>query len=441
MLPSSAAPRSAKAFLERPAAVLVVLVLLLCGFVALFVADVSPHAPPISQSAATPAVVLRGEAKHLSAPADDLLPTTEVIAHGRFHTEVLWKFVAEGARERGLMLLFHGCSHRGKDWFVLPEERAVVRAHLRAGYSVLAFSSQDAQSGCWVGSWPADRKNPGGNKDIDSVLGALALWLKRHGKEHVPLLAMGASSGGSFVTILARAMHLHAAVVIVSPGHPAALRAPPAKTDTEERQGITARAAAGTGPQLDSSLLKNERTLFNLPPLLFIYEEGDTQWASAAAIARSVQLVRSTFPHIAAVDPVPLVHSLSVAPLALDADTLLAIDAIRTETPQCAPLFFQIAQAAADTQGPLLSPEGLQLRDPRRGQLLQVVQTRMRTMSSDASSSATDRSSAARCKLVLSRHFASVQELLQERFAQHEMTSRKVEEQIQWTQAVMEHTE
>lgn len=61
---------------------------------------------------------------------------------------------------RGLLVVFHGCSHRATDFFPasttckkcigLPVERTIAMAAIRRGIAVLAISSQNAEHKCWV---------------------------------------------------------------------------------------------------------------------------------------------------------------------------------------------------------------------------------------------------------------------------------------------------
>jgi hypothetical protein len=46
--------------------------------------------------------------------------------------EAFW-MAPSGSDVRGVLLLFHGCTHRGVDWFQLPEDSRIVRAALRCG--------------------------------------------------------------------------------------------------------------------------------------------------------------------------------------------------------------------------------------------------------------------------------------------------------------------
>jgi hypothetical protein len=330
---------------------------------------------------------------------------------------------------------------------------------LRAGYSVLSFTSLDRQSGCWDATWPVDDEDESDgqgdaaqhvdsddllgaldvrqkrivqrttNADIESVFGALAIWLKREGREQVPLLAMGASGGGSFVTILARAIHLRAGVVIVSPGHPAAVHAPAAPEEQRRRS---------------SHALTSAHSLFNLPPLLFIFMEEDKHWASSAAIHAAVGHIPSTHPALTATVPsrtgtFPLVHSLSVLPAPLDARTLLSIDGIRLRAPHCASLFVELASSLSSGRtseaGILLSRHSFQLQDPREGALLQGVITKLQELATVSSIPSSD---ASHCARVFAHHRTSIEEILTERWFVHEMTSRRVDEQIRWTNAVMQ---
>jgi hypothetical protein len=267
------------------------------------------------------------------------------------------------------------------------------------------------------------------NVDVESVLGALDVWLKREGKEQVPLLAMGASSGGSFVTLLARAMHLRTGIVIVSPGHPSAVHAPAAPEEQRRRS---------------SHALTSAHSLFHLPPLLFILMKEDKHWASSAAIYAAVGHIRSTHPALTATVPsrtgtFPLVHSLSVLPAPLDARTLLSIDGIRLQAPHCASLFVELASSLnsgrTSEAGALLSRHSFQLQDPRDGHLLQGVMTKLQELATVFSSPSSE---ASHCARVFAHHRTSIEEILNERWAVHEMTSRRVDEQIRWTNAVMQ---
>mmetsp|Transcript_17072 Transcript_17072/g.30463 ORF Transcript_17072/g.30463 Transcript_17072/m.30463 type:complete len:404 (-) Transcript_17072:1310-2521(-) len=121
---------------------------------------------------------------------------------------------------RGLLIAIHGCSHGGWDWFRLPEEMRIVRLALAAQFAVFAPSSSSAKgSGCWMGSEPSS------NKDISRVSGAVEDLIGREPSfRNLPMFAIGASSGGTFVSILAKALPLKLIVIQVAYGQAQALR-------------------------------------------------------------------------------------------------------------------------------------------------------------------------------------------------------------------------
>ncbi len=216
-----------------------------------------------------------------SLPKRHILAKSEIVKEELQHkygtTEIEWQLAVPEA-ERGLVLLFHGCSHGASDWLHLPEERAIVSKLLGSGYSVLAFSSVDRQSRCWSAAWPLDEvEKVTSNPDVDSVLGALAVWLKREGKQQLPIFAQGASSGGTFVTVISRAMYLRGIVVMISPGHPLAIEQPPTWDPARHAQRVSDSASAGM-PELNPASLSSPETLFNFPSSIsFLYMTGDTQ--------------------------------------------------------------------------------------------------------------------------------------------------------------------
>jgi hypothetical protein len=148
---------------------------------------------------------------------------------------------------RGVVLLFHGCNHVGADFFRLLEERAIVTALLNRSLAAVAFTSADSFTHCW--------------SEID--LEPVSKSFKRLAFDRrLPVFAFGASSGGSFVTILPRAVPVDGVIVEISPGDPSA--------------GDLAVPAA------------------------FIYMERDVNWASAAAVQRMREgLTRRSVPSAA----------------------------------------------------------------------------------------------------------------------------------------------
>lgn len=121
--------------------------------------------------------------------------------------EAVWQRPDRPGMAAGVLFLAHGCSHAATDWWPktescakcigLPEEARIVRAALRRDLLAVALSSSDRGSGCW------------GLNSRDSLRAAAALRYfvdKERARSgagsswELPLLAVGASSGGAFVS-------------------------------------------------------------------------------------------------------------------------------------------------------------------------------------------------------------------------------------------------
>jgi len=97
------------------------------------------------------------------------------------------------------VFLAHGCSHRASDFWPrhtscprcvgLPEEVYITKVALSMGLAPIAVSSHFSQ--CWS------------NRDEVLVADTLAKWMQDHKLINLPLFAIGASSGGTFVPHLA----------------------------------------------------------------------------------------------------------------------------------------------------------------------------------------------------------------------------------------------
>ena len=171
--------------------------------------------------------------------------------------------------EKGLVLLLHGCTHDGSDWFTLPEERRIVRLLLASGYSAISFTSVDRDSGCWDNRWSAD------NVDVQRVIAALQVFIAAHYTDgnHPPLFIMGASSGGTFASILSRTIPTTAQCIIVSPGSDKALLTP------------STHSAAQPYTEWSSAVLGSSDRLYSVPPTAWLYMVKDVHWASSQKIA------------------------------------------------------------------------------------------------------------------------------------------------------------
>eukprot|EP01036_Dinobryon_divergens_P028192 gene28192-37095_t len=104
----------------------------------------------------------------------------------------------------GVLLLAHGCQHSATDWWPhsqscpqcigLPVEREIVLEALRHDILPVALSSSNRAHKCWTG------------RDVPVASRLIAHIYTRylHSDYSIPLYLLGASSGGSFVGMLAQ---------------------------------------------------------------------------------------------------------------------------------------------------------------------------------------------------------------------------------------------
>lgn len=86
---------------------------------------------------------------------------------------------------KGLVVIFHGCSHDAMSFVTLPEQRAWLDAAGDLGLAAVALTSRNRASGCWSDS------------DTGRVRGAMSALLDAKPRwRALPLLAVGISSGG-----------------------------------------------------------------------------------------------------------------------------------------------------------------------------------------------------------------------------------------------------
>lgn len=138
-----------------------------------------------------------------------LKPTLE----SRADTDLVWQ-IPEDAR--AVLFLAHGCHNKATHFWDehpqcstcvgLPEDRHLVLEALRRRYAVIAISSK-GKKGCW--NFMADA---GYVKEI------LTSWIQEHGLGGLPLSALGASSGGFFVSRLAQELSFKSLVIMISHG-------------------------------------------------------------------------------------------------------------------------------------------------------------------------------------------------------------------------------
>lgn len=106
---------------------------------------------------------------------------------------------------RGVLFLFHGCTRYAASFFYSPQGSRIVSQAYQAGVAIVVFEKTD-EKGCW------DWENDGvpvlkiGKKFMMSrVLGACGTDDEGEVK-YPPIWAFGASSGGSFIAMLAAKM-------------------------------------------------------------------------------------------------------------------------------------------------------------------------------------------------------------------------------------------
>ncbi|CAK8538764.1 unnamed protein product [Lathyrus sativus] len=137
-----------------------------------------------------------------------LHPTREF----RNGTDLIWQ-VPESPK--GVLFLAHGCNGKAinfwdkssecPDCVGLPEERLLVLHGLAEGFAVITISSARR---CW--SY--------GNNEVLIVKDILEWWIGERKLEKLPLVALGASSGGYFVSLLATAKKFNSIVLMIAEG-------------------------------------------------------------------------------------------------------------------------------------------------------------------------------------------------------------------------------
>lgn len=142
-------------------------------------------------------------------------------------TEVVYQRAAT-SRAAGSVLFFHGCQHSSTDYWEfgeyclgcigLPEEVRMIQLTLQRNLNAVAISSTNRERKCW--STRVDAKGP----DYDRVKSTMK-FLKDNEihSDDMDLYAVGASSGGTFVTTLHAILKLQAVNTIVAGSVAAAL--------------------------------------------------------------------------------------------------------------------------------------------------------------------------------------------------------------------------
>ncbi|XP_061369831.1 uncharacterized protein LOC133312615 [Gastrolobium bilobum] len=136
-----------------------------------------------------------------------LHPTREF----RNGTDLIWQ-VPESPK--GVLFVAHGCNGRAinfwdqspecPDCIGLPEERLLVLHGLARGFAVITISSARR---CWTYG-----------KEVLVVKDIIKWWIGGRKLEKLPIVALGASSGGYFVSALATAMKFNSIVLMIAEG-------------------------------------------------------------------------------------------------------------------------------------------------------------------------------------------------------------------------------
>ncbi|XVF58540.1 hypothetical protein PTKIN_Ptkin07bG0074400 [Pterospermum kingtungense] len=126
-------------------------------------------------------------------------------------TDLIWQIPDS---RKAVLFLAHGCSGRAVNFWDrsskcpkcigLPEERLVVLHALARKFAVLTISSTGV---CWTF---------GEEKMI--VEDIIRWWVKRQKLEKLPLVALGASSGGYFVSVLANYLRFSSITLMIAEG-------------------------------------------------------------------------------------------------------------------------------------------------------------------------------------------------------------------------------
>jgi hypothetical protein len=125
--------------------------------------------------------------------------------------QIVWQIPSS---PRAILFIAHGCygratffwdkSEKCAECIGLPEERTIVFQALTRGYAVVAISSTRE---CW-----------GLKADKTEVLNILSSWIIKEGLKNLPVVALGSSSGGFFISSIAEEYKFSSLVIMISEG-------------------------------------------------------------------------------------------------------------------------------------------------------------------------------------------------------------------------------
>ena len=109
-------------------------------------------------------------------------------------------------KPKGLLLHLHSCKESGFEFFTLPEHRIVAYDAIQKGLAVLSPTSYDRQSGCYT--------SEDANGLLKKVVGQ---FVRRNRLQSLPIVGLGHSSGGTFLSFLRKTLELQSMAVYNSP--------------------------------------------------------------------------------------------------------------------------------------------------------------------------------------------------------------------------------
>ncbi|EES06546.1 uncharacterized protein LOC8073807 [Sorghum bicolor] len=207
----------------RPA----VLIASTCALLLLATALLLPRAPP-----PPPPLLTTDASASASADADADAVRLDARVARRNGNEVLWQLPRPSSPLRAALFAAPGCTIRATDFFDaspgcprctgLPEERRFTREALSRGYAVLAVSSR---AKCWsLDDDDAAAGGGGGDGEDGSELAAVQSIIEWWTTEKypqlagLPLVGIGASSGGYFLSALAARVKFSSVAVMIAEG-------------------------------------------------------------------------------------------------------------------------------------------------------------------------------------------------------------------------------
>ncbi|XP_038684012.1 uncharacterized protein LOC119984234 isoform X2 [Tripterygium wilfordii] len=126
-------------------------------------------------------------------------------------TDLIWQIPDS---PKALLFVAHGCNGRAVNFWDrspscpkcigLPEERLLVLNALSRKFAVVTVSSAGR---CWTYG-----------KELSIVRDIIRWWVAKNKLERLPLVALGASSGGSFVSVLATILQFSCITLMIAEG-------------------------------------------------------------------------------------------------------------------------------------------------------------------------------------------------------------------------------